>query len=444
MSRNQLRFGLYMISIIVVLSVFAYMGTAKANQYEIELRAAEQRNLNELGEHVDELKINLQKGIYSNSSPMLASLSTELWRSSSSAKDCLSQISTQDVALYNTYKFLSQVGDFTMSLNRKVASGQKITDKEREYLLKLLDYADDLSKSIAELRTGIDNGTISTSQMLSGNIKIEEDTKTASLSSGFSSVEQSLSDYPTLIYDGPFSDHILQKESEMLKDKKVITKEEALKIAAKYCGTDAKNLSFSTEENGVMKCYVYSGKDRTIAITKNGGYLCYMLGSEWASETSLEAKDGIAKAKDYLSSIGYKSMESTYYTVVDGICTINFAYTVNNVICYTDLIKVSISLSNGGIVSVDARGFLINHIDRDFNTPTLTLSQAKAFVSKSLQIESHKLTNVPTQSGGEEFCYEFKCKGVKNDDVLVYINTDTGVEVQILMLIYADGGTLTM
>ncbi|MEG1820553.1 MAG: germination protein YpeB [Oscillospiraceae bacterium] len=443
MSKTQLRIGLYMLSFIVVLGVFAYTGTAKAKHYELELRASEQRNLNALGEYVDELKLDLQKGVYSNTPPMMASLSTELWRDASGAKDCLAQLSTSDIALENTYKFLSQVGEFTMALNKKIADGQQIKQEERNQLLNLLNYATNLSKSISTLRVGIDNGTISTSELLAGNLDLNKNSKAASVSSSFSDIEQSLADYPTLIYDGPFSDHIMQKESKMVANKNGVTKEEALKIAAKFGNIDSKSLKISTEES-LMKCFVFNSKDKTIAITKNGGFLCYMLGSQWAGETTLSTEDAIARAKEFLNFVGYKNMSSTYSTVMDGICTINFAYSVNNVICYTDLIKVSVSLSDGKIISVDARGFLVNHIQRTFGTPSLSLEQAKKSLSKSLSVQSVKLANIPTSAGDEKYCYEFKCKGLKDDDILVYIDTKTGDEVQILMLIYADGGTLTM
>ncbi len=433
-----------MVSLIIALGVFAYTGTTKASEYELQIRAEQQRNLSELGEYVDQLQLDLQKGIYSNTSPMMASLSTELWRNASGAKDCLSQISINDVALVNTYKFLSQVGDFTMSLNRKVADGEKITDKEREQLLKLLNYANDLSGNINSLRDGINNGTISTSQLTSGNLEINtDDSKAVSLDSGFSDIEQSLADYPTLIYDGPFSDHILNQKPKMTSGKNGITKNEAKALASKYSGVAEKSISYTTDENGSIPCFIFSSNDKTIAITKNGGYLCYILGSQWAGETTLSADDGISRAKEYLSSLGYKDMESTYYMIDDGICTINFAYRSGNVICYTDLIKVSVSLSNGEIVSVDSRGFLMNHEERSFSQPVLSKNEAQKSLSSSLKVQSSKLTNIPTDYGAQKYCYEFQCKGINDEDVLVYVDTKTGDEIQILMIIHTEGGTLT-
>ena len=56
---------------------------------------------------------------------------------------------------------------------------------------------------------------------------------------------------------------------------------------------------------------------------------------------------------------------------------------------------------------------------------------------------SSRLAFIPTDAGGEIYCYEFRCKGQKEDEILVYIDAKTGNEANILQLLYADGGMLT-
>ncbi len=41
-------------------------------------------------------------------------------------------------------------------------------------------------------------------------------------------------------------------------------------------------------------------------------------------------------------------------------------------------------------------------------------------------------------------CYEFLCRGQNDEQVLVYINSETGMEEQILILIETDNGTLAI
>ncbi len=444
LTRRQVRPWLYTICVVSVLGIFAYTGIKRANAYETRFDAQQQRALSELGEYVDNIQLDLQKGVYSNTPPMIASLSASLWRDATGAKNSLSQLALSDITLEKTYKFLTQVGDFTVYLNRKVANNEEITQKERDLLFQMLDYSAELSENISALRTAVDNGEISPHNMPASQIKAKDSKEQPrTMSTNFVDMEQTMVDFPTLIYDGPFSDHILKKESKILKNEKGITKEEALKLASKYCNTEPKTFTKFEEEDGNVKSYIFSTKDKTVAITKNGGYLCYILGSQWASQATLSPEDAIERATAFLDTVGYKNMVSSYYTVVDGICTINFAYKTDDVICYTDLIKVSVSLSDGKVISFDARGFLINHEERSFSSPKISVQSAKENLSHALTVESVRLTNIPTDRGSEKYCYEFKCKGVKNDDVLVYINCDSGNEEQILMLIYGDGGTLT-
>ena len=50
---------------------------------------------------------------------------------------------------------------------------------------------------------------------------------------------------------------------------------------------------------------------------------------------------------------------------------------------------------------------------------------------------------IPTEGGGEQFAYELLCEDDAGKHVLIYVDTVTGEEDDILILLYADGGTLT-
>ena len=60
-----------------------------------------------------------------------------------------------------------------------------------------------------------------------------------------------------------------------------------------------------------------------------------------------------------------------------------------------------------------------------------------------MTIESARMAVIPTTRDEEPLCYEFLCRGQNNEQVLVYINSETGMEEQILILIETDNGTLT-
>ena len=133
-TRAKARIVLYIATLIVVFGTFAIVQTVKANRYEKESMILRQMALIALDENLNNISTNLEKTIYVSTPTMLSKLSAELWREASGAKNNLSILPTGENTVNNTYKFLSQIGEFVMSLERKSASGEQLTDNEREQL----------------------------------------------------------------------------------------------------------------------------------------------------------------------------------------------------------------------------------------------------------------------------------------------------------------------
>lgn len=441
--RGRIRLASYLAALFVVLTATAAIGAVQTRRYKTAYEETQQRAVLELGEYMDQIESDLSKVVYSNTPPMLSKLSSSLWREASGAKSSLSQLPTSSLQMDNTYKFLSQVGEYAMALNRKVADGGTIAESERATLEKLLEISRSLCNQLAIVTMHLDNGTLTWEQARDTLSQGGEDVQTLSLSDSFSDAEQSIADYPTLIYDGPFSDHIYQKSPAMLDGKESVTREEAAEVAARYCGVAANSLQDDADEEGTMPSYGFFYDTVSLSVTKAGGYLCYMLNSRFAGEATLDAEDAISRASAFLKEMGYSNMQDSYYAINDGICVVNFAQMEGDAICYTDLIKVGVALDNGEILSVDARGYLMNHKERTIPTPQITKGQAQQRLSSRLTVLSSRLAFIPTDAGGEIYCYEFRCQGQQEDELLVYIDASTGNEANILQLLRTDGGVLT-
>ena len=136
-------------------------------------------------------------------------------------------------------------------------------------------------------------------------------------------------------------------------------------------------------------------------------------------------------------------MKETYYLKQEGIVTINYAATQNDVVMYPDLIKVKVALDNGEILGIETTGYLNNHTQRVVSKVKITKEEAKNTLNKDLQIESEGLAVIPTEWQSEILCYEFKGK-VDDREFLVYINAENGREEDILIITNTPNGTLTM
>ena len=440
--RARIRIVLYLSILFIVLGVICITQTINANKYKHEALLTKQMALIALDENLNNISTNLEKTIYVSTPTMLSKLSAELWREASGAKNCLSILSTKDVAISNTYKFLSQIGEFVMSLERKSARGEDLTDKEREQLKELYSFCNKLNEQVNQMCHDMQNGNFIFEKSMSTLSSTTSDLKT--IGEGFDDTEQTMIDLPTLIYDGPFSDHLTQSNPKLIINEEKISEEKALEIAKRICPDEKNDLMFSHEENGDIPCYVFKGKKCVVAITKKGGKPCYMLSSEFSGEVKIDHNDAVRIAEMFLKSIGYNDMKESYYFIEDGNCTINFAATENNIILYPDLIKVSVCLEKGKVTSFDATGYISNHVQRqDLNKPIISLDSAKEKLNNNLEIIDIQMCVIPTEWNTEQLCYEIHCKTDENQELLVYIDCYTGEEDNILILLYSDNGILT-
>mgnify|MGYP002577314131 FL=1 len=439
--RGKIRVRLYASVLILVLFSAFVINAQKASELSRQLNADAERSLSTLEACMSSINTNLTKGLYANTTPMLSSMAISLTRDAASAKNSLSALPLSDTQLDNMLKFLSQVGAFVSTLDRKLSLGEPITSEERNQLKQLIDVSQKLLSELDTITQGVEDGSVSFKQ--AGSTLQKSADQSVQIDSAFGDAEQTLTDYPTLIYDGPFSDHILNQTPKTLEGKTDISKEKALEIASDFIGIDKSTLRFDSETNGVIETYNFFVDSINISVCKKGGAVLYLLGSSSAGESVISPEQAVENAKNFLSAKGYKNMKESYYSTQDGICTVNFAYEDEGVICYPDLIKLSVSLETGNIISFDARGYIMNHTDRPPVQSKISADEAKMSVSDYLTVMSSRLAVIPTDYKAEKTAYEFHCKTPDEQEVLVYIDVLTAKEDDILLLLYSDGGILT-
>lgn len=439
--RGKIRVRLYTSVLILVLFSAFVINAQKASELSRQLNADAERSLSTLEACMSSINTNLTKGLYANTTPMLSSMAISLTRDAASAKNSLSALPLSDTQLDNMLKFLSQVGAFVSTLDRKLSLGEPITSEERNQLKQLIDISQKLLSELDTITQGVEDGSVSFKQ--AGSTLQKSADQSVQIDSAFGDAEQTITDYPTLIYDGPFSDHILNQSPKTLEGKSDISKEKALEIASDFIGIDKSTLRFDSETNGVIETYNFFVDSINISVCKKGGAVLYLLGSSSAGESVISPEQAVENAKNFLSAKGYENMKESYYSTQDGICTVNFAYENEGVICYPDLIKLSVSLETGNIISFDARGYIMNHTDRPPVQSKISADEAKMSVSDYLTVMSSRLAVIPTDYKTEKTAYEFHCKTPDEQEVLVYIDVLTAKEDDILLLLYSDGGILT-
>ncbi len=422
------------------LLILTVMNSARLKKLERENEVQRQKYLSELCESLDSMTVSLNKSLCTSTAEMLHKNGNELVKQAAVAKVSLSGITDETIISDEIYKFLSQAGDYALYLSRKESF--PLTQEERERLKALHSYSEYLSDSFEQISNDYYSGRIAFTVQVNNLLSSAED-EGISFSDSFTDIQQTMGDYPTLLYDGPFADAVLNREALGLCGDE-ITADEARKKAAEYLECDPDGLKKEADTQGEIELYCFSYGERTAAVTKKGGMLCYMTDPSYAGEATISTDEAIKRGKEYLKKAGFtENVRETYYSTYDGICTVNYAYEKDGITCYSDLIKVSVSLETGKAVELDSRGWLMNHRERRVKGNLLPLKECKELLSSYLTFISARTAFIPLETGEEVLCYELHCRDGEGQEALVYINAESGKEENILLLLYSDDGVLT-
>ena len=452
--KNRLK-DRHMYSIIIVLLAICIALGVGLYKKQTEYRQAMENSYNlaffELVDYVQNVENYLAKSLISSSPEHGAETLTNIWREANLASSYLSQLPIATNELSNTAKFLNQVSEYSYSLSRKNIYDEPLTDEDLQNLKDLHTYSIELENTLNQLALEMNEGRISWGELTQkGSVAFAQQVSNLSQDS-FGNITKSFEQYAGLIYDGAYSEHINEGAKKALTGEE-ITEEQAKEKVKLYLGEEKiqEITSNGLIENGQIPAYDFTvkltGEDENyayISITKQNGYPLLMNYNRNIATEVISDEEANKIGQEYLSTHGFENMKETYFLKQDGIITINYAATQNDVVIYPDLIKLKIALDNGEILGLETSGYLNSHTTRDLTTPKVSKEQAKTTLNKDLQIESEGLAIIPTEWNTEVLCWEFKGK-VEETEFLVYINAENGREEDILVIIDTPTGTLTM
>lgn len=442
--RHMLSIIVVLFSIIVILGMYIY-------KKQLEYRQLSDNSYNmafyELVDYVQNVEVYLAKALISNSPESGATSLSNVWREANMALTSLSQLPINTNELENTSKFLNQVSEYSYSLYTKNLRDEELSNEDMENIKNLHQYSVELENTLNQLSADLNNGRISFGELeKKGNSVFAKEVSNISKDS-FSNLEQTFHEYSGLIYDGAFSEHITTKEKVGLTGEN-IDEETAKNKAIEFIGNNnIKEINSYGKSEGDINVFNFGityNDDSTcmISISEKGGHLVYMDKNREVLSEVISEKEADNKAKEYLKAKGFSNMEETYYLKESGIVTINYAYVQENVLMYPDLIKVKVALDNGEILGIETTGYLNSHSEREIKEPKISVEKAKESLNKNLNIESERLVVIPTEWQTEIECWEFE-GNVEGLDFIVYVNTQTGKEEDILIITNTPNGILT-
>lgn len=460
------------VSLVAVLGVAVWSAwTVSLNEHNRllanALEAERQRSFVDMVHHVEQIQALLGKGLVTGSERQNMRYMADVHRHASAAVTAFSSLPLPTEVSAATGKFLQQVGDFAYSLLRDEAAGRPMTEAERAELQRLRESATALREQLSTMLTQYHRGGFRWHQpaQLSWRTLFRRPDPSllapsagggaamaAVLDGGWAQLATRAEQMPTLIYNGPFSDHVSETPPALAGPP--ITREEAAgRLTAVFPEAAAHRIVEVVESGGNLPAYTFRlapagsrGSAYTVAVslTRQGGHLLEVVNGRVVGSPRLDLDRARAIGQEYLARAGYTDMVPTFAQIQDGVAFVAYAHRQGEVLIYPDQAKVKVALDNGEVLGMDARQYLTHHRRRSLPRPRLSAEEARRRLNPALEVTRVQLALIPDQAGtGEVLTYEFQ--GQTGEYIyLVYINAETGAEEQILQLIVTDGGTFAL
>ena len=447
-------------------SIFAYVmfgiallyGMQMANMYKRQKQIVQDeynKSMYELVNYMQNVEVLISKARITTTPVESSKTYADIWRQSNLAKENLASLPVDQTAMSNTSKFLAQVSDYSYTLMKQTVSGEKLTDEQYKTLEEINNKSEKVTDVLNEIYTDLNSGRLKWDEVeKQGDNKLKKQEDEGEVLSNISKISKTFTEYEGLIYDGAYSNHILEKSPVMIENQEEVTEEDAKKKAEEILKNTKKNVEIEYikskgESNGKLDVYTFEAKYKDdeetcyIEITKKGAMVSLFVYDRKVKEEKLSKEECEKIGIEYLEKIGIKNMKATYYLEVENMLTINYAAVQNDVVLYPDLIKVKIAMDDGEVCSLETTGYIFNHKERTDITATISMDEARDVLNKNIEVKSERIAIIPTDSKDEVLTYEFKGK-VNDKDFIIYVNAKTGEEEDVLLIINTSGGTLTM
>lgn len=413
---------------------FAWAQTARLAEANARLNAVVQKAFYETCELTEGVSVNFRKALVAGEPGQLQTLLNEIALQTQGALSNLALLPLGQETVSGTLKFINQAGDFATALSARLGNGGAVGAEDARAMEQLSETAAAFSVRMGRLLERYEAGeAVFDGDGASG----EED---------LYPITGPAADYPTLLYDGPFSDGRTDGEFKALAGLAAVDEAQARQALTAFVGQQAGEVTFTGESEIPVPCYEYTlrlGAYRLSAgVTRAGGEVLYMLCDSAAGEVVLTDAQVADAAKAFLLSRGYGEMELSYSSRFDGILTANFAAVQDGVVLYPDLVKVQVSLADGTVVGLEAANYLMNHVRREISLPKLTEADAVGRIGGALTPVGARLCVIP-ENDSEFLCYEVRATS-GSDTFLAYIDAMTGVERRLMQVVEGDGGAKVM
>lgn len=448
-ARNEKRhapgFGGWLAAVISLGVVTLALGTMLTygwlnfNGMQADMASIHTESLYELNSVVDNLDTNLSKARVANTRNEQVRLLSDIAIESEMAETILERLPVDMQLTQNLTSFVNKMGDSAQDMLYSVANGKKLTDSQIASLQYMYETNQQLKSALNELTSTVGKNDIL--EMLRGKTD-------GIMFSSFGDIENTPVEIPAEIHDGPFAENTDKVSAKNLAGLEEISAARAEELAQKYFADyGVTKVNCTGEVNAQqLQCYNVTVStddgDMWAQLSKMGGKVVEFNSYKDCNDKNFSVERCIAIAEDFLTDLGFDGMKAVWTSENGTTCNLNFAYVDDGVICYSDMVKVKVCEERGIVTGMEAISYVLNHIDRDMPSASLTKSEAREKLNTNLEIKTSRLTLIPL-SGGERLAWEFY--GVYGgNDYYVYVDAQSGQEIQMFTVVGTAQGRALM
>ncbi len=413
---------------------------SQADNYSTQLENVYKKNYFELVENANSVDTNISKLLASDDQKYRAKMLSEISQDSKEMQGNIAAMPLSGDSIMQSVRFINQMSGYTQILEEKLQNGENLSDGDLQVLRDMHQSLTEMKLFLNKLSDRMVNGY----SIVKAKNKYHGDFDDFNLD--FGQMHADDSDYPTMIYDGPFSDSVVNKKVVGLSGKEM-TKEEVHANVDKIF-KNSTNLKYEGQTNGRFKTFNFmvknaDGQRLFVQATKVGGHILNVSGHNESGMKNYNYEQAERTAIDFAKTNGIENPKVVWYQELDDQIYFNLAPIEKGIILYPDLVKVKVDLEFGNVVGYDAISYLTNHTDRQLGSAKISEQEAKAIVDKSFQIGEGRICLSPLEYNREVLCWEFECQR-DNATYYIYINAETGIEENILKVVETTDGSKLM
>lgn len=405
------------------------------NYYKRQLENDFQQSLYSMSESLKTIDSDIDKILICNDAAMQQELLVKVALNANNVGVCTSALPIQasdNASAIETYS--NQLTQYGIALARHLSDGKALSDKDRTSLQKLGNTANVLYEAVHTVMTS-DSGMYVTNSLFADGANAVND--------AVLSIDCKTFDYGKLIYDGPYSDSVEDKPT--VKAPLTVSAEQGVDTVKEFFSytEDVKKVEHvnTINNHGTLYCYKVTTTDGAIEVMlTTDGYVAefdYEVkgnNGEDMPKATLTLKDCYDIAQKFAQSMDSRLTAVWAKEGNGNVAYVNVVPQHNGVLIYPEMIKLSVDMTNGKIVGMEAHAYSAHAIDyKTVKTGSYDYKTAVDKLAEGVDVRDVKYALVE-KCCKLYTCYQLECHHGE-DTYYAYIDSNSGKMIDLFKVV---------